>query len=136
MPTDWGYICKAMTLGPLILRLCACLVALAIALSGLGMERAHAQTAPADVHMAHAMHVDRSAHASSGHMLHEMADAEHDGHTAQSECGMTACCHLGATVIANPDLATSATGLAFTASRDHQHSKADRDRADKPPKHA
>ncbi len=118
--------------------LCFALFALAVALGGLGMEAAHAKASHDEhsVQMELALidlgDLDRHAHMEHHHHVSMELSENHEGH---AECTMAACCHTGGTEVQfRLSLVDESTAIFAIFSAD-QHSDAEKDRADKPPRH-
>ena len=134
------YMQSMMLIDRIKKQLCLVLIAFAIALSGIGMEAAHAK-ALQDTHSVqktHA-HVDHDNHdLHSGMSLHGDHDTlsetpeRHEGH---ADCAMTACCHLGGVAVPSALTVAEVGEANFASSTAHQYADAEKDRADKPPKH-
>lgn len=118
---------------------CALLMAMAIALSGMGMEAAHAKASGGDNAVegthSHGNHGDHAAHAHASHGQQDEATAPVFGHGDHTDCAMAACCHLGATALLSAQLIVIESRNSFNAWNAHQYADAEKDRADKPPKH-
>lgn len=115
-------------------------VALGVTLGGFGMVSAHEHVSQIGVSEVtnhnHDGHSDHTAHAGMLHGLQSGQSETIDPHEGHSDCTMIACCHVGAVFSVYPRTELDLTDVAFEALSGHQHSDAERDRADKPPKQA